>query len=183
MGGQGSGSHYQWWRGSKKTPVEDCRHLDANRWMRAGILKDGAWHTGRWVWYRDQAKQKEAASIGYEANLTATPPWVRLTYTFKENQTTVDYRVALTTSQVHRGGRRWWFVCPLVVAGRACNRRVGKIFLPPGARYYGCRRCYQLTYTSCQESHRFDGLARMLALINGWDLADVKEAMKRLGKR
>ena len=40
-----------------------------------------------------------------------------------------------------------WFVCPLV----GCGRRVGKLYLPPGGRYYGCRHCYRLTYESAQE--------------------------------
>jgi hypothetical protein len=37
------------------------------------------------------------------------------------------------------------------VNGRPCQRRVGKLYLPPGGRYYGCRHCHALTYTSCQE--------------------------------
>jgi hypothetical protein len=28
---------------------------------------------------------------------------------------------------------------------------VGKLYLPKGGRYYGCRDCCRLTYTSCQE--------------------------------
>ena len=28
---------------------------------------------------------------------------------------------------------------------------MGKLYLPPGARYFGCRRCHELTYRSCQE--------------------------------
>jgi hypothetical protein len=37
-------------RSSKKTVVEDCRSLDANRWMREGILKSGVHHVGAWAW-------------------------------------------------------------------------------------------------------------------------------------
>ena len=41
-----------------------------------------------------------------------------------------------------------------------CRRRCEKLYLPAG--YFGCRRCYGLTYTSCQESHKHDRWAAML---------------------
>jgi hypothetical protein len=31
------------------------------------------------------------------------------------------------------------------------QRRMGKRSLPPGDRYFGCRHCCELTYTSCQD--------------------------------
>jgi len=48
------------------------------------------------------------------------------------------YRVSLTTTPLPWGGLRWWFTCPLVVEGRSCGRRVGKLYLPPGRGYFGC---------------------------------------------
>ena len=63
----------------------------------------------------------------------------------------VDYHVRLTTTRPRFGGLRWWFLCPLLVQGWPCNRRVGKLYLPPGGRYYGCRHCYDLTYRRVQE--------------------------------
>ncbi len=43
-----------------------------------------------------------------------------------------------------------------------CGRRCGKLYLPPGGRDFGCWTCYDLTYTSCQESHKHDRWAAML---------------------
>jgi hypothetical protein len=60
---------------------------------------------------------------------------------------------------------------------------VGKLYLPPGAGYYGCRHCHELTYTSCQESHQYDSLYRFMAGNMGTDFATVKQAMARIGKR
>ena len=31
-----------------------------------------------------------------------------------------------------------------------CGARVKKLYLPPGTRYFGCRRCHDLTYESVQ---------------------------------
>jgi hypothetical protein len=38
---------------------------------------------------------------------------------------------------------------------------VGKLYLPPHCRYFGCRHCHDLTYTSCQQhDKRVDFLRR-----------------------
>jgi len=53
----------------------------------------------------------------------------------------------------------------LTVNGVACNRRVGKLYLPPGGRYFGCRACYDLAYRSSQRAHQLErtlaGVARL----------------------
>ena len=76
--------------------------------------------------------------------------WARLFYTtasWSGETARHDYRVERVSMPQPFGGRRWWFVCPLV----NCYRRCGKLYLPPGGRYYGCRQCYRLTYESVQE--------------------------------
>ena len=182
MGGMGSGSHYHWWRSGKKTTVEECRLLDANRWMREGILKARVHLSGSWAWYRDAERKVQTANIGYVVCTLTDSPWIRLQYTVTPPGEQLDYRIALMTTVPRFGGLRWWFICPLVLNGRSCQRRVGKLYLPPFGRYFGCRHCHELTYTSCQESHKFDGLARHMAGQLGWDLHDVKRMMGRMGR-
>ena len=161
MGGPGSGNHYHWWRPTKRTTVEQCRSLDAGRWMREDILKAGVRHAGGWCWFRDAARTQRTADISYEVNTSDAPPWLRLSYTFAASGEAVDYRVPLVTTRPRFGGLRWWFVCPLVVGGRPCGRRAGKLYLPPGGRYFGCRRCHELTYESVQRHDaRVDALRR-----------------------
>jgi hypothetical protein len=180
MGGSGSGCSYHWWRSGKKTVVADCKSLDSNRWMREGILKAGVWHSGRWIWFIDETRTEEASSIGYEVNTMGELPWMRLTYTITRTKDALDYRIRLVTTCPRFGGLRWWFICPLVRDGRACGRRVGKLYLPPGGRCYGCRHCYDLTYTSCQESRKYDSMFRWLARDTGYDFATVKHQVAPL---
>jgi hypothetical protein len=82
--------------------------------------------------------------------------YVRLFYTLKNNFTgervELDYKVELVTTSFNFGGSRSWFICPLVVNRRPCDRRVSKLYLPPRGRYFGCRHCYNLTYR-CQKEH------------------------------
>ena len=148
MGGYGSG---RWHGYTKKDIVEDCRMLDVNRWTREGILRERVRHFGGWRWC-NAATGEETSSIGYEINTRDMAfPCVRLYYTFTRTQELLDYTVMLQTTQLYPGGVRWWFTCPLKVDGRYCLRRTGKLYLPPGGRYFGCRHCYNLTYQSVQE--------------------------------
>ena len=62
-------------------------------------------------------------------------------------KTKMEYKVDITDTPCHLGGVRYWFICPL----RNCGRRVGKLYLPLGGKYFACRHCYDLTYRSCQE--------------------------------
>ena len=71
------------------------------------------------------------------------------------------------------GGVRWWFLCTLTCDGRYCGRRVGKLYLPPGGRYYGCRHCYDLTYKSCQLSHKYERSDRIMASTIGVTYEEV----------
>jgi hypothetical protein len=81
------------------------------------------------------------------------------------------------------GGERWWFACPLVFNGVACHRRVGKIYLSPGARYFGCRHCHGLTCESSQEAHCGGRLFALLGEKLGIDPRIAKRLASRLGKK
>jgi hypothetical protein len=83
-------------------------------------------------------------------------PIVTLHYRRRDNED-VSIPVRLETTPTQFGGRRWWFICPLIVRGIA-TRRAAKLYLPPGAKYFGCRKCHDLTYRSCQEVHQTERL-------------------------
>ncbi len=114
-------------------------------------------------------------------------PAVQLSYSWvrsgRQEPEYAAYEVQLTTTPQRFGGVRWWFLCPLLVFGRPCDRRVGKLYLPGDGRYFGCRQCHELTYTSCQESHKYDRLYRDMARSTGEDFEKVKRLMNRFGKR
>ncbi len=153
MGGYGSGRRASW---NKRTTVEACRQLDAGRWMHEGIVRAGACQWGSWVW-RNASTGEQLAAIGYGVQTQERAGWVRLSYTITPHtgeRRDYAYTVPLVTTRLHSGGFRWWFLCPLSRNEQPCLRRVGKLYLPPSGRYYGCRQCYNLTYTSSQESDK-----------------------------
>jgi hypothetical protein len=191
MGGPGSGNRYHSWRPDKKTVVEDCRQLDANRWMREEILAADAHNSGAWNWYRGNTREV-ASSISYEVcTLDMNQPWLWLHYTFTASKQVVDYKVELAVTYPRFGGLRWWFICPLVVNGRACGRRVGKLYLPPSASYFGCRNCHRLTYLSAQEHDKRvdafrrnpEALAALMSNLKGASVVQLMLAVKSVRGR
>lgn len=172
MGGYGSG-----WQGSRRTRVEDCLVLSVAALVRAKALMAEAWTSGSWCWTRE-GEAAPHATIGYEADLRdPADAWLRLHY--RANGEPVDYRVRLATTRPTYGGLRWWFVCPLLRRDGGPPRRVAKLHLPPGGRYFGSRAAHGLTYASCQESGQFRGLFRRLAAELGTDEAGVRRALGR----
>ena len=89
-------------------------------------------------------------SVGFSVEWPQRVPLLVLTYSVADGEE-VRLPVSFLTSQTAFGGVRWWFQCPM--NGSDCNRRVGRLHLPPKARLFGCRRCHRLTYESSQTAH------------------------------
>lgn len=101
--------------------------------------------------------ERKTGSIGISVASKDNDKHIQFTYT--ETKTNgekkeCDYKVPLVTTPCNYGGARYWFRCSLVRNGIPCNRRVGVLYLPPGASYFGCRHCYNLTYESRNENRR-----------------------------
>ena len=150
MGGLGSGNYGM--RLDKKAVVEDYLSIDVRRWQREGDLTPRQTFTCTWL-----IDDQEVASIGVRVRREA----VDLSYTVGPDGEDVRYSVALTRTPCNFGGSRPWFVCPGVVNGVACGRRVAILYGPPG-RYFLCRHCYGLSYRSRQESKDFQVIRRVI---------------------
>jgi hypothetical protein len=140
MGGFGSGRP----SGTGRSKVEACRSLDVNRLHREGCLRAG-W-MGGWQWITNSEK---VAWI----NLRAEQDRLHLTYRVRIGggdweDIAESVRIVRVASQY--GGTRPYFVCPGVVNGIACGRRVVKLYAE--SRYFLCRHCYRLANASQSES-------------------------------
>lgn len=167
MGGYGSG---RWGGHRKKATVEDSLTITADTFKEA--LDRGPGSSGLLTW--------AGGSVSFRVVENGGGPALRVTTRGKDEEVrTGDYLVQVVKTSPHYGGTRWYFLCPLVVNGRPCLRRVSKLYLPPGGLYFGCRECYGLTYTSAQESHKFDRLFKELAAAVGRDMtpAEVKKTL------
>ena len=151
MGGIGSGD---WHRYNRKKTVEESLTL-AIRDFREAICPHSS---GTFVMTWPGGNK---SFFDYIVIWGDGAPIIGLHYRWRESENVfVSIPLQITPTQFR--GWRWWFTCPLIVDGVACNRRVGKVHLPPGARHFGCRKCHDLTYRSCQTAHQterlFDGI-------------------------
>src|SRR4029077_239377 len=69
----------------------------------------------------------------------------------------VEEAVRIVRVPCRLGGARSYFICPGVVNGVACGRRVAKLHGP--GRYFLCRHCYCLAHAS-QRERRWDRALR-----------------------
>lgn len=175
MGGYGSGRPW----GFGRTTVDDCLSLDVNKLARDGLLRPKVCDFGILNW-RNTSTGKKISSCAFVLNtMDPSYPCIRITYRLCRTNEEVDFTVRLQVTSPYFGGARWWLTCPLVHDGIPCNRRTGKLYLPPGGKYYGCRHCYDLTYRSCQESHKFDSLYARIAKGTGATPNMVKYLLSR----
>jgi hypothetical protein len=120
--------------------TDSCHSIDVRRWQRAGTLWPGSWRS--WQWSRDG---EVTASIQVRAEADR----VVLAYRYREHGgdwEDIEEPVRLDTTDCHYGGSRTWFRCPAV----GCGRRVAILY--GAGRYFACRRCYGLAYSSQREN-------------------------------
>ena len=86
------------------------------------------WAAGTLTWTWSGGSK---SSIGYQ--VTGSDDWLIATLHYRWcDKEDVNIRVHLDTTPTQFGGRRFWFICPLIVRGSGCKRRAGKLYLPPG---------------------------------------------------
>jgi len=153
-----------------KTQVEDCLALDVNILNRKGALRAGCMGTISW------SGGSEIGIFAYERE----PDFelvLRLSYSGRYGP--VSQIIPIIWTVPNYGGKRPWFRCDHQGYGVGCGRRVGKLYLPPGAMYFACRHCYDLTYQSRQEWTN----PTTKALIKTLNLMQELDRLGRKGRR
>jgi hypothetical protein len=128
-----------------KTELEGLLYLDMPKLKKCGLLKGNSTQSIIWTNHFDGARRGRIL-----LNMNLYTKLAQLTYTatdnFSKEKTDYDYTVVLENTPCNLGGIRWWFICPLVVGGVRCGRRVRVLY--NGSGYFGCRTCQELCYSS-----------------------------------
>ena len=147
MGGFGSGRPSRSGRGK----VESSRSIDVSRLCKAGFLLPGRMRDWQWKQYGEKIAsirilpEPDRLHLFYRVRI-ASGEWESIEETVRIVRVTCPF-----------GGARPYFICPGVVKGIACGRRVAKLY--GLARYFLCRHCYCLSY-SCQRESAYERAAR-----------------------
>lgn len=140
MGGSGSG---RWFWHSSKDTADSCRRIDINFMLRQGYLRPGRQFALSW--------KRGNESCGWIGGV-AKENHVVFAYKARERGgewQDIEETVPIVYTPCNYGGQRPWFICPGVISGRTCRRRVGTLY--GGGWYYLCRHCYDLAYQSQRE--------------------------------
>lgn len=147
-------------RTSQRVCVEDCLTLNNVTMTRDGVFRKGP--NVKWTsrWYNSSGTQTSALDF-WVSLLSSSQIGLALSYTVTnpgtDQKIPVNYVIEMATTPCPFGGERYWFLCPLTPNGIACKRRVGRLYLPGGSLYFGCRCCHNLIYRK-QKKHdkRYD---------------------------
>ena len=140
MGGYGSGRRY----GYCKPLVEDCMSIDIRYLSRSGCLG---------LWQRYSLGWQNGCDILIETSLEA----VQLFYNLSldgQPQENVYIKIPLSWTPCNYGGKSPWFSCP------GCRKRVAKLYLE--SRYFLCRHCSNLAYSSQREDRKMREFSRQM---------------------
>ena len=148
MGGTGSG-----WQWGRKIQVEECVALSAPMLQQRGLLKPDSRIGATLAWRHGD----EAPFASYDLIVRTTDTGGELEVS-RSGEPMPMHTIELATTPLPWGGLRWWFRCPMW--RHNSFYRSAKLYLPEGANTFGCRDCYDLTYVSCQASHRPSRLHR-----------------------
>ncbi len=140
MGGYGSGRP----AGLGRDTVEPSLSLDVNYLSKTGYI--GRRQAGLLAWERNGRR------IG-SINVRGEGDRIKLTY--RSRNPGADWGDVIEYVEIERapcrlGGYRPYFVCPGIVNGAPCRRRVVKLYGP--GRYFLCRHCCHLAYASQNEN-------------------------------
>lgn len=167
MGGYGSGGGRY---GSGKHSVEDGFKLDINFIVKNGGITP---RSAVLTWFRNEER---IGSIGYKITFNTGNPRIELNFTC--NGESVYEPIHLVSTPQPFGNERYWMLCPILRNGVPCHRRCCKLYQPPNSKYFGCRDCMNLTYQSCKDCHKFDGLYSRLAGDLDFPVWAIRKALK-----
>ncbi len=165
MGGYGSGRYHRSY--VKKNLVEHYTRVDVNEFRKRGQWK---YSSGMITWRRGEAV---TARVGYALCAIG----ICLEWYTPDGQATRQMIPLATVQQ--RIGIRYYFKCP------RCGERVVHLYAGPP---FQCRRCYDLTYSSCQDSRttHIGGLLTAKRYRNFFKAVQYERELsgrKRVGKR
>lgn len=146
-----------------KTEADWCKKIEIWWLLRDMSIHGTTYKSTTISWGENGSRGSISARVSlYEEK------YVQFIYTQTDNTTgekkDFDYKVQLVETPCHLGGTRFWFECPLFKKGQYCGRRVGVLY--KDGDYFGCRHCYELTYSSRNKNrnHYLNSLFRVLEI-------------------
>lgn len=160
-----------------KTETDDVLKIRAS-FLRKHDYFSG-WMSGTITWTSGYNENKSRVSV--QVSTMNDEDYMRLQYTqtdyYSGEKKDFDYKIPLQKTPCHFGGNRYWFTCTLYKRGVYCGRRVAVLY--KDGDWFGCRHCYELTYSSRNTNRRY----RYHPLFKAVDLETKVEELEKTIKR
>ncbi|MEO8581966.1 MAG: hypothetical protein ABI425_05350 [Patescibacteria group bacterium] len=104
---------------------------------------------GAMEWYNSLDDETQTFSIS--SHVEDYHPYLYLLYDLSDGQK-YPLKIYLTRTPCTYGGWRYWFLCPVPKNGLICGKRVGVLYKV--RNFFGCRHCFELTYTCRKRNDR-----------------------------
>jgi hypothetical protein len=148
-----------------KITVEECPRISINDIKKSNQLRHGDMTKINWP--------KLGISLTVAISIKNSTPRAaflinRLPYSTGMKPLSIA-KTRLLSTPCHFGGERYWFSC------YSCSKRVGIVYFPPGAPFFLCRHCCNLSYQSRNTSGKRGKWAHLEAM---FAMDDAEEAVK-----
>ncbi|NCU28709.1 MAG: hypothetical protein EOM85_03515 [Candidatus Moranbacteria bacterium] len=156
-----------------KSEADWCKKIEI-WWLLRDIKAKGGYKYTTVSWGENGSR----GSISIQVSVCNEEKYARFIYTQTDSVTgekkNFDYKVPIIETPCHLGGTRYWFKCSLYKSGQYCGRRVGVLY--KNGDWFGCRHCYDLTYSSrkANKKYRYYPMFRVLELD-----AEIEKAYKK----
>lgn len=164
MGGYGS---TRWNRHYRQHTTNESYSFDIAQVSMRDIMADEHVKSTVWNW---TSQGKDSGSMG----IFFYPAQLEIAFKFQasqgDNAQNITQVIALETMALNFGGVRYWLRCP------HCNKRVRTLHCPRSralaSNPFRCRTCWNLSYSSCQDSRHLSG-----SLYQIWGISDEVNAL------
>ena len=123
----------------------------------------GGYFGGQLSWSRNGEPN---GNIRVRVDTSSPNPYIEFDYKVKKHYEGEDkwkeikYEFRMESTPCRFGGQKWFFICGLYKNGIYCGRRVRNLYL--AGDYFGCRKCANLSYQSCNESKKYQGVFKIV---------------------
>lgn len=161
-----------------RSTTEEAKRIELS-WLKKHDYLNG-YGSGNLQWSRNG---NPIGNIDLKINISNNPR-VEFSYKIKKREETIwndmSYSFNMVKIPCYYGGFKWFFVCGLYKDGVLCGKRARVLY--DVGNYFGCRKCANLSYKSCNEGKRFRG-GMFRVLTKNWDAEDYRATLKRIQYR
>ncbi|MCX6753004.1 MAG: hypothetical protein NTW62_01495 [Candidatus Nomurabacteria bacterium] len=153
--------------------VEQSKRIELS-WLKSKNFLEG-YRSGNIKW---SMNENPTGNINIVVDTFSEDPNIKLTYKIRkqreENWTDINFSLKMESLPCRFGGKKWFFICGLFKNNKYCGQRVRILY--EAGNYFGCRKCANLSYESCNIS----GLAKQFGRIVSFpEIEKIREKAKR----